>query len=307
MDSNMGHFEFGKWVEDKTADEEKDDAVASGELTDEDKELLRSLDETPEGALPLPAGTKVTNDKWYGGEWKCSHKGTPVKGAPGLLGSSYRGGLVMGAKTLTVILTPEALELAIPAGWSTLGVKPFDKGADNIVYWPIKDMSTPPGNLDTVTKLVTLHRLNKEGYTVEVACFGGHGRTGMVLAVLAALSQNWSAEDAVRNLRAAYCGKAVETKGQERFVRQAVKACRLYMEDSTGQAAVAVMQEPAPVEHEPLKSVPIGYGLGGDELLLSRNARIRDMRDQGYTLREIGDRVGLSFQQVSKILLGKRP
>jgi len=52
---------------------------------------------------------------------------------------------------------------------------------------------------------------------VEIACAGGHGRTGTALACLAVLDGVPSRE-AVRYVRAHYAARAVETPGQRRFV-----------------------------------------------------------------------------------------
>lgn len=53
---------------------------------------------------------------------------------------------------------------------------------------------------------------------VEVACGGGRGRTGTVLACLAALD-GLSGDEAVAYVRARYDRHAVETPWQRRFVR----------------------------------------------------------------------------------------
>ena len=53
---------------------------------------------------------------------------------------------------------------------------------------------------------------------VEVACGGGRGRTGTVMACLAALD-GVPGDEAVAFVRANYHRRAVETPGQRRFVR----------------------------------------------------------------------------------------
>ena len=54
---------------------------------------------------------------------------------------------------------------------------------------------------------------------VEVACRGGVGRTGTALACLAVLD-GLPADEAVAFVRAGYLPRAVETRGQEAFVRR---------------------------------------------------------------------------------------
>jgi len=55
------------------------------------------------------------------------------------------------------------------------------------------------------------------GERVEIACYGGHGRTGTALACLAVLD-GVPADEAVRFVRTHYRPGAVETPWQRRFV-----------------------------------------------------------------------------------------
>jgi protein-tyrosine phosphatase len=54
---------------------------------------------------------------------------------------------------------------------------------------------------------------------VEIACGGGHGRTGTALAVLAVID-GVSPKDAVDFVRANYHARAVETPWQRRYVER---------------------------------------------------------------------------------------
>lgn len=60
-------------------------------------------------------------------------------------------------------------------------------------------------------------RLAREGQRVEVGCIGGHGRTGLMLAVMATLTQP-DIEDAVTYVQTNYCSHAVESEVQEWYV-----------------------------------------------------------------------------------------
>ena len=51
-----------------------------------------------------------------------------------------------------------------------------------------------------------------------VFCVGGHGRTGTAIASLMAAC-GWSSTEAIAWVRANYCGRAIETKEQEEYVR----------------------------------------------------------------------------------------
>lgn len=59
----------------------------------------------------------------------------------------------------------------------------------------------------------------QEGYTVEVGCLGGHGRTGTFLAILNMLaSPEVTPRFSIRHVRRHYCHKSVETRLQEWYV-----------------------------------------------------------------------------------------
>ena len=60
---------------------------------------------------------------------------------------------------------------------------------------------------------------------VEVACAGGHGRTGTALACLAVLD-GVPGREAVGYVRAHYAARAIETPGQRRFVARFAAADR---------------------------------------------------------------------------------
>ena len=56
------------------------------------------------------------------------------------------------------------------------------------------------------------------GETVEVACAGGHGRTGTLLAGVMASINHTDADTTIKHLRKVYCNQAIETYGQEDMV-----------------------------------------------------------------------------------------
>lgn len=78
------------------------------------------------------------------------------------------------------------------------------------------------------TQVLTIARRALEaarnGETVEIGCLGGHGRTGTFLAILDLLSTEHSSKPlsgkrAIRNVRQAYCQRAVEGRIQEWYVK----------------------------------------------------------------------------------------
>lgn len=59
-----------------------------------------------------------------------------------------------------------------------------------------------------------------EDKLVEIACFGGHGRTGTLLACLVGEIENLTARQAILAIRSRYCEKAVESTSQLRGIAQ---------------------------------------------------------------------------------------
>jgi hypothetical protein len=82
--------------------------------------------------------------------------------------------------------------------------------------WP--DFRLPKDSARAVELIRNLHRRALDGQRVEVACGGGVGRTGTVLAALAILA-GVPAGEAVDWVRANYHRRAVETPWQKRWVR----------------------------------------------------------------------------------------
>ncbi|MBP2471358.1 hypothetical protein JOF53_000230 [Crossiella equi] len=83
--------------------------------------------------------------------------------------------------------------------------------------WP--DFRLPRDHADAITRIRALHTAAHDGRLVEVACDGGVGRTGTVIACLAILS-GIPATDAVAWARTHHHPRAVETPWQKRWVRQ---------------------------------------------------------------------------------------
>ena len=85
------------------------------------------------------------------------------------------------------------------------------------VKW--RDFGVPASSADAVDALrEAFERSSWE--RVEIVCRGGVGRTGTALALLAMMAGNGGA-DAVDWVRANYHPRAVETPGQQRWLREA--------------------------------------------------------------------------------------
>jgi protein-tyrosine phosphatase len=85
------------------------------------------------------------------------------------------------------------------------------------IDWP--DFRLPRDRADAVAAIRDLHAHLTAGERAEVACGGGIGRTGTVIACLAVLDGTDPA-DAVAWARAHYHRRAVETPWQRAFIRR---------------------------------------------------------------------------------------
>jgi protein-tyrosine phosphatase family protein len=83
------------------------------------------------------------------------------------------------------------------------------------VDWP--DFRTPRDDRAAAALIEHTYRLARAGERVEVACVGGTGRTGTVIACMAVLAGH-PAADALGWTRRNYRPRAVETRGQRRWI-----------------------------------------------------------------------------------------
>jgi hypothetical protein len=83
------------------------------------------------------------------------------------------------------------------------------------IDWP--DFRVPTDPPAAVASILRLHAAAAAGVRAEVACTGGNGRTGTVISCLAVLS-GVPAGEAVAWTRLHYRPRAVETRGQKRWV-----------------------------------------------------------------------------------------
>jgi Protein-tyrosine phosphatase len=83
------------------------------------------------------------------------------------------------------------------------------------IDWP--DFRTPRDDHRAAELINAAYRRARGGERVEVACVGGTGRTGTVIACMAVLAGH-PAADAVGWTRRHYRPRAVETPGQRRWV-----------------------------------------------------------------------------------------
>jgi Protein-tyrosine phosphatase len=83
------------------------------------------------------------------------------------------------------------------------------------IDWP--DFRTPRDADAAAARIVDAYRRARSGERVEIACTGGTGRTGTVIACMAVLAGH-PAEDAVAWTRSHYRPRAVETRGQRRWI-----------------------------------------------------------------------------------------
>jgi hypothetical protein len=84
-----------------------------------------------------------------------------------------------------------------------------------LLDWP--DFGVPTDAATADREIAAALTRARAGERVEVACIGGHGRTGTVLACMALLS-GVPAADAVRWVRDAYCPRAVQEPSQQYWI-----------------------------------------------------------------------------------------
>ncbi len=91
--------------------------------------------------------------------------------------------------------------------------------ANNCIFIPIEDFGVP----DLPTEFwQQLYEKIQSYDRVMVRCLGGHGRTGMVLAILAGLG---GVEYPCRFIRKNYCKYAIETEKQKEYVKR-ITGCK---------------------------------------------------------------------------------
>jgi hypothetical protein len=83
------------------------------------------------------------------------------------------------------------------------------------IHWP--DFRTPRDPRSAAEQISDAYALARAGRRVEIACTGGVGRTGTVIACMAVLAGH-PADTAVAWTRSHYRPRAVETPGQRRWI-----------------------------------------------------------------------------------------
>jgi protein-tyrosine phosphatase len=86
------------------------------------------------------------------------------------------------------------------------------------VIYPWEDWGLPENPKLFVKVIRWLLSEAKKGETIEVACMGGHGRTGTALATMLVV-QGLEAKSAIRRVRRSYCEEAIESDKQLAFLR----------------------------------------------------------------------------------------
>jgi hypothetical protein len=106
---------------------------------------------------------------------------------------------------------------SVPRRWSPLGRAPgwSPSWPAEWIDWP--DFRTPRDDGRAAAAIVACYQRARAGERVEVACTGGTGRTGTVIACMAVLAGH-PASDAVGWTRHHYRPRAVETPGQRRWI-----------------------------------------------------------------------------------------
>lgn len=103
----------------------------------------------------------------------------------------------------------------IPEAMFTYGIACTEDRPYAHILYPIDDMGAPTNDERFRDMLTFLKARLIAGQTVTVSCFGGHGRTGLVLACLVG---NAGIDQAIAHIRSQGCEKWVESKTQIEYV-----------------------------------------------------------------------------------------
>lgn len=221
-----GAVRFGRWrlYEDGSVEDVDGKRVYSArELDGDDKD--GGGDDPHDTKKPVNASQASYGSQWYGqqGYGTCHHWKEPVKvgeytvlcSAAGDRGTAkdtdpkpdYGVYLTTMGWGMRVMVSPDfpakELHLVLPyprltLDWIDMMAAPRGAATEHVIRW-------------TAEKIV-------EGKLVDIGCFGGHGRTGTLLAVLLVEVEKLSPADAIEAVRKRYCGECIESKAQAQFV-----------------------------------------------------------------------------------------
>lgn len=95
---------------------------------------------------------------------------------------------------------------------------PKDPPKEKVLYFHIPDQGVPSDLAEFAILIDLLMKEIKKGGQVNVSCIGGHGRTGLILAILHGLLTK--SKEPFKDIREQYCKKAVESYAQECFIHK---------------------------------------------------------------------------------------
>lgn len=128
------------------------------------------------------------------------------------------GGKFIGGSCSSPVTLNADIYIGFDYGMRVVESSPWEPGVKSPMQflYEIHDMHAP-SNAGSFIRLIDWTALQlSEGKTVHAGCIGGHGRTGTFLAALWKVVKNES--DAIRQVRAVYCQKAVESSAQTAFL-----------------------------------------------------------------------------------------
>ena len=220
-----GGVRFGRWrlYEDGSVEDVDGKRVYSARELDKNDGLDASDDPHDE---PVNASQDSYGNQWYGGVASyglCRHWKEPVKvGRHTVLcsASSDRGtakdtdpkpdfGVYLSTMGwgMRIMVSPDfpskELHLVLPyprltLDWVDMMAAPRGASTEHVIRWAVE-------------KIV-------EGKLLDIGCFGGHGRTGTLLAVLMVEVEKLTPAEAIDAVRERYCKECIESLAQARFI-----------------------------------------------------------------------------------------
>ena len=90
---------------------------------------------------------------------------------------------------------------------------------NEFINWP--DYGIPKDLATACIQIGSAYVMIEDGSDVEIGCWGGHGRTGTILACMVLLDMRgeWTADQAIAWVKTSYCDKAIEVDEQKWFIK----------------------------------------------------------------------------------------
>lgn len=181
-------------------------------------------------------GKTTTAGKTYETKVWCTHTGErplvtldgiAIHGAQGLELTGYEADLIV---DLSGAYKPSSVGFVITKAWEKLEEYAQHPGELLRLAWA--DRSVPPVGAEFWKAL--WEEIKARGFkSVVFCCSGGHGRTGTAIAAVLIAVRGTTAEKAMKFVRLQHCDQAIETLGQEEYLRALARQVKREAKEQT--------------------------------------------------------------------------